>query len=176
MWHVARGFAVMLCLASFATGDPRTFQGRRLDEALRLLQQDGLPIVFSSEIVTPSMRVAAEPRATIPRQQLDELLAPHGLKAEAGPGRVILVVRDHSSAVRRAHETRPASRRRDQEPPASNSVPGATAYTDRVTVWGSREQMDRGASETTLDAGNGSTPTAGSGPTPATARSTAATW
>ena len=153
MWHVARGLAALLCLASLATADPRTFQGHRLDEALRLLQQDGLPIVFSSEIVTPSMRVAAEPRATTPRQQLDELLAPHGLKAEAGPGQVILVVRDHSSAVRRAHETRPASRRRDPEPPASNSVPGAAAYTDRVTVWGSREQMDRGASATTLDAG-----------------------
>jgi hypothetical protein len=151
MWHVARGLAVVLCLASFATGDPRTFQGRRLDEALRLLQQDGLPIVFSSEIVTPSMRVAAEPRATIPRQQLDELLAPHGLKAEAGPGRVILVVRDHSSAVRTAQDTRPAVRRRDPAPPASNSVQGTTAYTDSVSVWGSREQMDRGASETSLD-------------------------
>ena len=153
MWHVARGLAVVLCLASVATADQRTFQGRRLDEALRLLQQDGLPIIFSSEIVTPSMRVAAEPRAIIPRQQLDELLAPHGLKAEAGPGRVILVVRDHSSAGRRARDARPAIRQRGQDPPASNSVQGTTAYTDRVTVWGSREQMDRGASETTLDAG-----------------------
>ena len=151
MWHVARGLAAVLCLASLATADPRTFQGRRLDEALRLLQQDGLPIVFSSEIVTPGMRVAAEPRATIPRQQLDELLAAHGLKAEAGPGRVILVVRDHPAPPRKAHDARQAIRRRDPEPAPSSSVLGTTGYADRVTVWGSREQMDSGVSETSLD-------------------------
>jgi len=151
MWHVARGLAVVLCLASVATADLRTFQGRPLDEALRLLQQDGLPIVFSSEIVTPSMRVAAEPRATTPRQQLDELLAPHHLRAAAGPGRVILVVRDHPGASRQELDARQAIRRRTPEPTPSNSVSGTTVYTDRVSVWGSREQMDRGVSETSLD-------------------------
>ena len=74
MRHVARSLAVVLCLATCAAAAPHTFQGRSLDEALRLLQQDGLPIVYSTEIVTPSMRVNSEPHARTPRQQLDELL------------------------------------------------------------------------------------------------------
>ena len=93
MHQVARVVALVLCCAGAAAADQQTFQGRRLDEALRLLQQAGLPIVFSSGIVTPTMRVGAEPRATTPRQQLDDLLEPHGLKATEGPGGVILVVR-----------------------------------------------------------------------------------
>ena len=93
MRHVVSGIALVLVCASAAAPQSHVFEGHRLDEALRLLQQNGLPIVFSSEIVTPSLRVVAEPRATTPRQQLDDLLTPHGLRAVAGPGRVILVVR-----------------------------------------------------------------------------------
>src|SRR5215470_15433348 len=93
MWRVARSFAVALVLATCAAAAQHTFRGRSLEEALRLLQRDGLPIVFSSEAVTADMRVDVEPSAASVRQQLDELLAPHGLKAEPGPGRVILIVR-----------------------------------------------------------------------------------
>ena len=78
--------ALLVCGAGAGAAGPRPLQGLRLDDALRLLQRDGLPIVFSSEIVTPRMRVAVEPRATSPRPQLDEILAPNGLSAEAGPG------------------------------------------------------------------------------------------
>ena len=151
MWHVARGFAALLCLATLATADQHVFRGLRLDEALRLLQQDGFPIVFSSEIVTPGLRVTTEPRAARPRQQLDELLAPHGLKAEPGPGRVILVVRDRRVTAPRSHDVSPVTRGRDPDRAASNSVQAPALYSDRVTVWGSREQMDRGVSETSLD-------------------------
>lgn len=87
--------AVLFVSAAPAGAQPRSekFEGRRLEEALRALQAKGLRIVFSSEIVTPEMRVLAEPRANAPRQILDELLQPHGLKAEEGPGNVIQVVR-----------------------------------------------------------------------------------
>lgn len=149
MPRVARSLAVMLCVATCATAAQHAFQGRSLDEALRLLQQDGLAIVFSSEIVTPAMRVVAEPRAATARQQLDELLAPHGLKAEPGPGRVILVVRDRPAARGPTQNARSASQRQGPGSPVSSSTP--TGYADRVTVFGSREQMDRGVSETTAD-------------------------
>jgi len=69
------------------------YEGWRLADALRALQSGGLRIVFSSEIVTPDMRVTAAPRAKVARQILDELLAPHGLKAEEGPAAVIQVLR-----------------------------------------------------------------------------------
>ena len=151
MRHVARSLAVVLCLATCATAAPHTFQGRSLDEALRLLQQDGLPIVYSTEIVTPSMRVNSEPHARTPRQQLDELLSQHGLKAQSGPGRLILVVRDSESAGRRPPPARSTIEGDASKPAPSSSAEDATAYTDRITVLGSREQMDRAVSETTLD-------------------------
>jgi CarboxypepD_reg-like domain len=69
------------------------YEGRRLADALRTLQGRGLRIVFSSATVTPNMRVLIEPRAKVARQILDELLEPHDLKAEEGPGGVIQVVR-----------------------------------------------------------------------------------
>src|SRR5262245_40347454 len=152
MWqHVARGFAMVFCLASCATAGQHIFQGRSLDEALRLLQHNGLPIVFSSEVVTPVMRVTAEPRASTPRRQLDELLAPHGLKAEPGPGRVILVVRDPRAVIARAHQAPRTARRPDPERAGTHPVESAAGYSDRITVWGTHDQMDRGVSETSLD-------------------------
>src|SRR5262245_29369240 len=75
------------------------YEGRRLADALRALQGRGLRIVFSSATVTPDMRVAVEPRAKVARQILDELLEPHDLKAEEGPGGVIQVVRSKPVAA-----------------------------------------------------------------------------
>ena len=79
--------------------DRQRFLGRSLADALRALQAAGLRIVFSSATVTPDLRVDTEPRATHARQRLDELLAPHGLKAQDGPGGVIQVVRAEPGAT-----------------------------------------------------------------------------
>ena len=111
MRHVLYGVAVLLCFTSLAYPGQHSFQGGLLEDALRVLQRAGLPLVFSSEIVTPSMRVVAEPRGTTPRQQLDQLLEPHGLKAKAGPGGVILIVRESTSRVARHTPPSPASER-----------------------------------------------------------------
>ncbi len=87
--------AVMAVSASPSAGQtsPDQYAGRRLADALKILQTRGLRLVFSSEIVTPEMRVAVEPRATSARKVLDELLQPHDLSAREGPGRVIQIVR-----------------------------------------------------------------------------------
>jgi hypothetical protein len=77
--------------AAASPGGP--YAGRPLAEALRKLQQQGLAIVFTSRLVTPQMRVAAEPTARAPRQVLDELLAPHGLAAREDGSGVLVVVR-----------------------------------------------------------------------------------
>lgn len=78
---------------ALAQAEPERFVGLRLEEALRTLQPTGLRIVFTSQLVTPDMRVATAPRARAPREQLDELLEPHGLLAGTGPGGIIQVVR-----------------------------------------------------------------------------------
>lgn len=154
--------ALLMCCARLAAADPdqHAFQGRRLDEALRTLQRAGLQIVFSSEIVTANMRVAAEPRGATPRQQLDELLEPHGLEAERGPGAVIQIVRARGgpasgSANKPATSTRSKSRKQAFTPATSRPVNETDRFTDRVTVTGSLTgRPDRGVSAVTFDAGD----------------------
>lgn len=108
---VAAFAAVLICCAASAIAGQQqhTEKGRLLAEALRTLQRRGLPIVFSSEVVTPEMRVVAEPRAPTARQQLDELLVPHGLEAVEGRGQVIAIVRARPDDM-----TSPPSRRTER--------------------------------------------------------------
>lgn len=83
--------AVLLAGLAPAQAAPR-YQGRPLAEALLSLQSQGLTIVFTSQLVRPEMKVAREPAAREPRRVLDEILAPHGLAVEEGPGGVLVVV------------------------------------------------------------------------------------
>jgi len=68
------------------------YAGRPLGDVLRELQAAGLNIVFSSEIVRPTMRVLTQPKAAQPRKILDEILRPHGLQVQPGPGGALLIV------------------------------------------------------------------------------------
>lgn len=68
-----------------------SYLGLTLTEALLDLESRGLRIVFTSELVRPEMRVESEPASTDPRRILDEILAPHGLWAEDGPGGTVVV-------------------------------------------------------------------------------------
>lgn len=67
-------------------------KGMPLTEALLGLQQQGLNLVFSSQLVTPGMNVEVEPGQGSPRQILEKLLSPHGMKVTEGPGGVLIVV------------------------------------------------------------------------------------
>lgn len=67
--------------------------GTRLAEALRELQARGLRIVYSSRVVPAEARVVVEPTATEDRGILEELLRPHGLGLEEGPGGSLVIVR-----------------------------------------------------------------------------------
>ena len=69
------------------------YQGRPLIEALEDLQRRGLRVIFSSDLVRPGMIVTVEPSGVWLHEVLEQLLAPHGLAAELGPGGSLLVVR-----------------------------------------------------------------------------------
>lgn len=105
-----RAVAAWLVLTCAAAGPvlhaqdrPAATDGRRLDEALAELQRRGLKVIFSSEVVRPTMRVASEPRLPSPRRVLDALLEPHGLIAQDGPGGTVLVVKNpRARLVKRA--------------------------------------------------------------------------
>ena len=96
-WLSAIVFAVA-CLAAGAGNAAQARQpdteGRRLDEALADLQREGLKLIFTSEVVRPTMRVRQEPRRSSPRRMLDALLEPHGLIARDGPAGTVLVVKN----------------------------------------------------------------------------------
>ena len=84
--------AVMATVATVAPAVESRYAGRPLADVLLELRELGLRIVFASNVVRPEMSVAAEPLASDPPALLDELLAPHGLVARAGPSGAIVVV------------------------------------------------------------------------------------
>ena len=85
--------AALITSATLVAAQEGPYKGKSLAEALRTLQARGLQIVFTSATVLADMRVEDEPRARTPRQILDDLLAPHGLRARDGPGAIVEVVR-----------------------------------------------------------------------------------
>ena len=94
-------FIVALCCASVRLfAETPIYEGLPLAEALEDLRARGLDIVYSSRLVRPEMRVVEEPSSTVPRQILDEILPPHGLRAEDGSGGRILVVRKPEESER----------------------------------------------------------------------------
>jgi outer membrane cobalamin receptor len=66
--------------------------GLRLDEAISILQHEGLTVIYSTALVRPEMRVEREPLATTLRGKLEEILAPHGLRVIEGPHHELLVI------------------------------------------------------------------------------------
>ena len=107
-----------------------------------MLQARGLRLVFTSEMVTPDMRVRVEPRASAPKDQLAELLQPHGLTAENGPGGILQVVRQKKSTVERSRRAIvPAPVKRADADDLDESASG-TVYRERVTVFGDVEPRD----------------------------------
>ncbi len=88
----AVGALALLAGVALAQDNAPRFLGRPLAEALADMQQRGLGVIFSSDLVQPEMRVRREPTATSLHRRLDQLLAPHGLKAQVGPRGTVLVV------------------------------------------------------------------------------------
>jgi hypothetical protein len=94
MREAGKSFAGALLLVLALAGTAyASWLGRPLDGVLRELQSRGLRIVFTSQLVRPEMEVEAEPVSGDPRRILDEILAPHGLKAEESVGGTLVIVR-----------------------------------------------------------------------------------
>lgn len=90
---LAAGLAGLLLAAAVHGSDQApVFQGLSLTAALQRLQARGVPVFFSSNVVAESMQVETEPRGASPREILDEILRPHGLRAEEVlDGRLVVV-------------------------------------------------------------------------------------
>ena len=87
--------AIAMAVAATEAQEPvRTaYEGRLLSAALSDLQNEGVKIIFSSDLVRPDMVVENEPSHSSTDRLLDDLLGPHGLMARLGPRGSVLVVR-----------------------------------------------------------------------------------
>ena len=85
--------AVLLCAVAHAADAPsRHFAGKSLESALEELRGQGLKLIYSSALVTPEMKVAAEPDGKTARELLEKVLEPHGLHVAAGPNDSLVIV------------------------------------------------------------------------------------
>jgi hypothetical protein len=125
------GISVSPLLAQSA---PEIQVGQRLESALRRIQARGVRMVFSSELVTPDMRVLAVPRAGTALEQIAELLQPHGLVAERGPGGVIQIVRRKPATPARSGRALPASPAASANDHDQQAMPVGAIYREQVTV------------------------------------------
>ncbi|HYU25876.1 MAG TPA: TonB-dependent receptor, partial [Thermoanaerobaculia bacterium] len=112
--------AAIAAVALRAAAHP--YAGRALTDVIAQMQQRGLNVVYSSDLVKPEMRVAAEPRAASARAALDEMLAPFALITRRGPGGAILIVR----AARR--EPPPPSKPAIDAAPTPMNLPVSLAH------------------------------------------------
>ncbi|MEM7482030.1 MAG: STN domain-containing protein [Acidobacteriota bacterium] len=82
----------------------------QLEEVLADLQQHGLRVIYSSDLVEGDMQVTASHRAASPMSVLQEILKPFGLAAEESAAGVVMVVR-HRTAGGHSTGSRPLPRR-----------------------------------------------------------------
>jgi hypothetical protein len=73
------------------------YAGRPLAEVLQDLREQGLHLVYSSETVPESLQVAREPAGSTPLAILDEVLAPHRLRAKRAGADTYAIVRARSA-------------------------------------------------------------------------------
>jgi hypothetical protein len=108
---------VLLTTPSLSSGgqaELKGYAGRAVADVLRELQATHLKIIFSSERVPPALRVTREPRGTDPRDIALQILEPHGLTLQQGPGGTFIVV---ARPPRREEPRKPVPQKRDPPPP-----------------------------------------------------------
>lgn len=101
--------------------------GRPLLDVIAELRDDGLQLLYSTQVVTPDLRIAAEPRAVTDAARLREVLQPLGLDLQR--------VEDGGYAIVRAV--------RDSQAEHSANTAAAAAPLEEITVFASRYSVTR---------------------------------
>jgi outer membrane receptor protein involved in Fe transport len=115
---------------------PPPLVGVTLEAAIGRLEEAGLRVFYSSDVVRPDMRVLEQPTGNDARDWLRALLEPHGLTVEPGPRDSLLVVRA-ATAANREPTSPPAVRAAPSpEPPQPPSI-------DEIVVAASRYELAR---------------------------------
>lgn len=69
------------------------FTGKSLQQAIAELEAQGLPVLYSSDLVKAEMSIARTPTAHSPRAILEEIVQPHGIQVVEGPAGLLLLTR-----------------------------------------------------------------------------------
>jgi hypothetical protein len=85
--------------ATAAPGPLGLQRGMLLEEAITELENAGLTVFYSSDLIKPWSRVNVEPTAEQPPEALRQILAPLGLTTQPGPNGAVLVIRDRTDAA-----------------------------------------------------------------------------
>ncbi len=122
-------FCAWLILVLVASEAPaqEPLAGRPLQAVLDEQRAAGLPLVYSTGLVTPGLRVLREPLHREPQLLVDEILEPHGLTLRAADGVFLVVRRELRSAAERP-----------QSVDVAEADPSAPLELERVSVSASR--------------------------------------
>ena len=116
--------------AESATAVAPLAPGQPLAAALDALRAQGLPIVYSSALVTPALRVTVQPGEGSAEQRAARLLGPHGLALER--------LRSGAWVVVRAAPAAPAA----STAAAAAAAPPPPSALEEVSVFASRYRVD----------------------------------
>lgn len=87
--------SMTLCsLSALASISPTELSGLSVEKAIAALEDTGLVVFYSSDLIKPWMRVDETLSATEPVQMLAEILTPLGLTTQPGPEGSLLIIRD----------------------------------------------------------------------------------
>lgn len=88
-----------------ASEAPEATAGMRLSDYLVALKDEGLNLVYTSDLVGEDLRLGAEPAGTSPEERLQSALRPFGLEAVPGPAGSLIVVRRPGAGGEERQET-----------------------------------------------------------------------
>ena len=116
-WSSFFAFAV-LCLLIAPRVRAVELLGLTLEQAIKTLQDAKVPIIYSSDVVKPWMRVREEPQGDNSRTLLEQMLAPYNLVPKDGPHGALLIVRDNTPvATSSVIDKKPLSETTNASPP-----------------------------------------------------------
>lgn len=142
-WCVHACVAGMLSLlCSFAAADD--LSRLSLQEAISALEERGLSVFYSSDLIKPWMIVREAPQAEEPAAILAELLAPYDLTTREGPDGSLLIVRTapRDEPVQAATET-PVDTVDDRPGPSSLSLEEIVVNASRYRLRGGHVSSTR---------------------------------
>ena len=88
---------ILILAAAPARSDDRVMKGRSLIDVIETLEESGLTVYYSSDLIRPWMTVKSEPGDSSPRSVLAEIVSPYKLEVRDGPFESVLIVRSEKA-------------------------------------------------------------------------------